>query len=95
MVTLAQAHMQLLEVTGGEVEYDVHRREPGSEDSKNLTTSVDAQCPQQQPFGVLRCTGHLHIGKQLHASTYLCLSPSEILKLMCLQVVIALNYTMQ
>ena len=73
METLAQAHMQLLEVTGGEVEYDVHRREPGSEDLKNLTTSVDAQCPQQQPFGVLRCTGHLHIGKQLRASTRLCL----------------------
>ena len=37
----------------------------GSVDVKTLITSIDAQCPQIAPFGVMRCLGHQHIGKSM------------------------------
>ena len=37
----------------------------GSVDVKTFITSIDAQCPQIAPFGVMRCLGHQHIGDSM------------------------------
>lgn len=52
----------LLDVVNGSVEYDVLKQGPGAVDVKNLTVPFDQQCPQAAPYGLLRCTGHQHIG---------------------------------
>ena len=54
--------LQVLDVTNGSIEYDVHQGLPGSQNVTNLTIALDARCPQIQEYGVLRCTAHLHIG---------------------------------
>ncbi len=59
---LIQASPVLLDVVNGSVEYDVFAKGPGSVDVRNLTAPFDQQCPQAAPFGLLRCTGHQHIG---------------------------------
>lgn len=58
-----QAQPYLLDVVNGSVEYDVFKSDTGKEDVKIFTAPLDARCPQKAPYGVLRCTGHLHIGE--------------------------------
>ncbi|BDA50791.1 hypothetical protein COCOBI_17-0080 [Coccomyxa sp. Obi] len=59
---LIQASPVLLDVANGSIEYDVFEEGPGSVDTKTLTAPFDQHCPQVFPFGLLRCTGHQHIG---------------------------------
>ncbi|BDA50792.1 hypothetical protein COCOBI_17-0100 [Coccomyxa sp. Obi] len=59
---LIQASPVLLDVANGSVEYDIFAKGPGSVNTKTLTAPFDQQCPQVAPFGLLRCTGHQHIG---------------------------------
>ena len=65
---LVQASPVLLDVVNGSVEYDVLKQGPGMIDVKNFTGPFDQQCPQSAPYGLLRCTGHQHIGAQLHSN---------------------------
>lgn len=51
-----------LQVTNGSVEHDIHRELPGSSTKVTLLGPVDSRCPQNEPFGVVRCRGHQHIG---------------------------------
>lgn len=52
----------LLDVRNGSVEHDIHRQLPG--DFVNVTARgpLDSRCPQLEPFGIVRCVAHQHIG---------------------------------
>lgn len=59
-----QAHVIFLDVVGhgGLHQYDVPLEGPGAEHVHTYTAAIDEHCPQEEPFGLLRCTGHQHVG---------------------------------
>ena len=61
---LKQAHVIFLDVVGhgGLHQYDVPLEGPGTEHVHSYTAPVDEHCPQEKSFGLLRCTGHQHVG---------------------------------
>jgi hypothetical protein len=57
------------DITGGKIEYNIVPPEdvPASENAthqETLATVIDGKCPQKNPFYILRCTAHQHIGSQ-------------------------------
>ncbi len=61
------AQLYMMDVVGGKTEYDVHRQIGINTNVVNATGAVDGRCPQAKPFGLLRCTGHLHTGMRSYA----------------------------
>ncbi len=54
----------MMDANNGSIEYDVVRR-PGHETTLlSQSGPMDAMCPQNSSFGILRCLGHQHIGGQ-------------------------------
>ena len=57
--------------------YDVFAGEPGSIDVQKFTGAIDDRCPQTADFGVLRCTGHQHIGELPQSRSCTCSMPCQ------------------
>ncbi|KAK9815494.1 hypothetical protein WJX72_004597 [[Myrmecia] bisecta] len=60
---MTPASTYMMDITGGNIEYDVHRNHViGTPSIMRTSGPFDGRCPQTSPFQLLRCTGHLHIG---------------------------------
>lgn len=58
-----------LDAVGGFIEWDVQLPEGGAVEGIDkwtrlaATGPIDARCPQTEPLRMIKCLGHLHIGK--------------------------------
>ena len=54
----------MLDAANGSIEYDVVKQPGQNLSTLQLSGPLDARCPQSEPYGILRCLGHQHIGGQ-------------------------------